>query len=269
MPKVKVNNVELFYNEFGNGKEALLFSHAFLVNNTMFQGQIDKLKNKFRCISYDQRGHGKSEVTQNGYELDNLVADAICLIEELNLAPIHFIGMSTGGFVGMRIAIRRPELIKSLILLGTSAEEEPKKTFIKNNMLLRVVKYLGWFPVINQVMPIMFHKTFLKDNSRQWEVKKWKNFVTNLNIKATFLFGKAIFGRDCILDKLSEINIPTAIIVGEKDVVTPPEYSRRMAERIPNALYFSIPDAGHFAAIEKPEEISNSMEEFYNQLGLK
>lgn len=268
MPKVKVNNVELFYNEFGKGKETLLFSHGFLVNNTMFQGQIDRLKDKYRCISYDHRGHGNSEVTPNGYELDNLVTDAVGLIEKLNIAPVHFIGMSTGGFVGMRIAIRRPDLLKSLILMNTSAEEEPKLPLLRNNILLLVVKYLGWFPVISQVMPIMFHRSFLKDKSRQQEIEKWKKIVTNQNRKVTYPFGKAIFGRDNVLDKLSKIDIPTAILISDKDIVTTPKYSKRMLETIPNALYFSIPDAGHFAAIEKPNEVANSMEEFYNKIVL-
>lgn len=268
MPKVKVNNVELYYQEFGNGKETLLFSHGYLMNNEMFKGQIDRLKNTFKCVAFDHRGHGKSEVTPTGYEMENLVTDAISLIDKLELDSVHFVGMSTGGFIGMRIAIRRPELLKSLILMDTSAEKESKKALKKNNALLWVVKNIGYFAVINQVMPILFHTTFLKDASRKSEVKKWRKIITNQKKKGIVPFGKGIFARDNVLERLSDIEIYTAIIVGNHDVPTPLQYSKNMVDIIPNAELFIIPNAGHSAAIEKPEEVTNVMKQFYSKIGL-
>ena len=268
MPKVKVNNVDIHYDEFGKGKETLLFSHGFLMNNTMFKGQIDAFKDNFRCISFDHRAHGKSEITTNGYELDNIVTDAICLIEQLKLDSVHFIGMSTGGFVGMRIAIRRPDLLKSLVLMDTSAETDGKFILMKNRLLLWTVKNTGWFLVINKVMSTLFHKSFLKNKSRQSEVKKWRNIVMNQNKKGMIHFGNMIFGRDSVLEKLSAVNIPTAVIVGENDVATPPEYSKRIVDTIPDSYYFTIPDAGHSAAVEKPGEVANAMREFYSKNGV-
>lgn len=268
MPKVKVNNVEIHYNESGRGKETLLFSHGYLMNSSMFKGQIDKFKDSFRCISFDHRGHGESEITTKGYELDNLVTDAICLIEKLELNAVHFIGMSTGGFVGMRIALRRPELLKSMILMDTSAEKDKKSTLKKNKLLLWIVKNIGWFPVIDNVMSILFHKSFLKDKSRQLEVKKWRKIIMSQNKKGMIPFGKMIFARDGVLEKLSVVNIPTAVIVGENDVATLPQYNKRIADMIPNSDYFTIPNAGHSSAVEKPEEVTNAMRVFYSKNGL-
>jgi 3-oxoadipate enol-lactonase len=268
MPKVRVNNVEIHYEESGKGKEVLVFSHGYFMNNTMFKSQIDALKNNFRCISFDHRGHGESEITTNGYELDNLVTDAICLIEKLELGSVHFIGMSTGGFVGMRLALRRPELLKSLILMNTSAEEEYKKEYKEKHLLLWIVKNIGWFPVIDLFMTVVFHKTFLKDKSRRAEVQKWRKIIMNQNKKGIIPFGKGIFARDRVLEKLSDVNVPTAVIVGENDVATPPELNKRIADVIPNAYYFTIPDAGHSAAIEKPEEVANAMRKFYSKIRL-
>lgn len=268
MPKVIVNNVEIHYDEFGEGKETLLFSHGYLMNNTMFKGQIDKFKDNFRCISFDHLGHGKSEIASHGYELDNLVTDAICLIEKLKLDSVHFIGMSTGGFVGMRIAIRRPELLKSMVLMDTSAEEEPKDKLRKNKLLLWIVKNIGWFPVIGQVMSILFHKSFLTDESRQAEVKKWRKIVTSHSRKGVIAFGEGIFARDSVLEKLSVINMPTAVIVGVNDVATLPEHNKKIADTIPNCDYFTIPDAGHSAAVEKPEEVTEAMRKFYSKIGI-
>ena len=133
MAKIKVNQVELYYHEVGTGKETLLFSHGYLMNHTMFEQQMAAFKDRFRCIAFDHRGHGRSEVPKSGYEMDNLVLDAICLIEALELGPVHFIGMSTGGFVGMRMAFRRPDLLQSLVLMNTSAEAESAKSLKQYN----------------------------------------------------------------------------------------------------------------------------------------
>lgn len=268
MPKVKVNNVLIHYQVIGKGKETLLFSHGYLMSNEMFKGQIDLFKDQFKCIAYDHRGHGKSEVTKDGYELDNLMTDAISLIGKLDLGPVHFIGMSTGGFIGMRIAIKRPELLKSLILMDTSAEEESKDALKKNNTLLWVVKHIGYFPVVDHVMPILFHDAFLKDKSRKSEVKKWRKIITSHKKKGIVPFGKGIFARDRFLEKLSEITIPTAVIVGENDVPTPPQHSKNIVDNIPNAELYTIPEAGHSSAVEKPLEVANAMRKFYSKVGL-
>jgi 3-oxoadipate enol-lactonase len=268
MPKITVNNVELNYESVGKGNDVILFSHGYLMNSTMFKGQIDSLKNQFRCITFDHRGHGKSEVTKDGYELDNLVTDTITLIEKLALESVHFVGMSTGGFVGMRIALHRPDLLKSMVLMDTSGEEEGKAAFIQNTLLLWIVKNIGWFSVRGQVMSILFHKTFRKDKSHKSEFDKWRNIITGQNKKGIVPFGKGIFARDRVLEKLSKIEVPTAVIVGEFDAAIPPEYSNRLAQTIPNAEHYNIPDAGHSAAIEKPLEVANAIKDFYSKIGV-
>lgn len=268
MNKVKVNNVELYYQSVGNESETILFSHGYLMNNTMFNGQIDVFKDRFRCVSFDHRGHGQSEVTKDGYELDNLVTDAISLIEALNMGPVHFAGMSTGGFVGMRIALRRADLLKSLVLMDTSAEAESEKAMKQYNLLLWMVKYVGWWAVIGQVMPILFHTSFLKDVARQAEVKKWRDIITGHSKKGMISFGKGIFARDSVLEQLAGLTLPVAVIVGEEDIATAPAYAQRMADVIPNAKLYKIPDAGHSAAVEKPTEVADAMRDFYTRAGI-
>lgn len=268
MATIEVNQVELHYHEVGTGKETLVFSHGYLMNHTMFEQQIAVFKDHFRCIAFDHRGHSQSEVTQSGYDLDNLVTDAIGLIEGLNLGPVHFVGMSTGGFVGMRIALRRPDLLRSLVLMDTSAEAESPKTLKKYHLLLWVLRYIGYFPVIGQVVPLLFHRSFLKNKTHRATVKQWRNIITSQNRPAMVAFGKGIFARTNILEQLSTVTIPTAVIIGEHDKATRPIHSERMAATIPNALYTVIPDAGHGAAIEKPEEVTEAMRQLYTSIGV-
>ena len=94
----------------------------------MFEAQVAYFSALgFRCITFDHRGQGRSGVTADGYDMDTLSEDAAALIEHLGVAPVHFAGLSMGGFVGMRLAARRPELLKTLMLLETSADGEPEE----------------------------------------------------------------------------------------------------------------------------------------------
>lgn len=121
MPTTKVNGAKLYYEDNGAGSQTIVFSHSLLFSCRMFDAQVEAFKNRYRCVAFDFRGQGQSEVTRYGYDMDTLSADAVALIEELNCAPCHFLGFSMGGFVGLRLAIRHPELLDSLILVDTSA----------------------------------------------------------------------------------------------------------------------------------------------------
>jgi pimeloyl-ACP methyl ester carboxylesterase len=238
------------------------------MNRTMYDGQIEAFQDQFRCIAYDHRGHGRSEAVTSSYEIDALVNDAIALIETLEIAPVHFVGMSTGGFVGLRLALNRPELLKSLVLIDTSADPEPKEKLSQYNLLLKIVNLIGWRPVIGRVMPILFYETFLKDPERQAEVKKWRNIITGHNTKAMTAFAQAIFYRDSVADQLKNIKTPTVVIVGKHDVATPTSYAQTMADRIHDCRLRVIPDAGHSSPIEKPRAVAEAMRVFYERVGI-
>lgn len=268
MSQIRVNNVELYYEETGSGSEAMLFSHGFLMDHTMYAAQIEAFKDEFRCVAYDHRGHGRSEAITSAYDLDALVDDAIALIESLELAPVHFVGMSTGGFVGLRLALRRPELLKSLVLIDTSADPEAKEKVSQYNLLLKTVNLVGWKPVIGRVMPILFYEVFLKDPQRQDEVKKWRNIITGHNTKAVTAFAKAIFYRDSVTDQLGTIKTPTVVIVGKHDAATPTTYAQTMADRIHDTRMRVIADAGHSSPVEKPRAVAEAMRGFYERVGI-
>ena len=126
MPRIAVRGADLHYEVSGAGPETVVFAHGLLWSGRLFDRQVEALATRYRCVTFDFRGHGRSEVTVDGYDMDSLAADAAALIEALGCAPCHFVGLSMGGFVGMRLAIRQPRLLRSLILLETSADPEPE-----------------------------------------------------------------------------------------------------------------------------------------------
>ena len=103
MPFVNANGVKLFYQDKGEGKETVVFAHGLLWSHRMFSEQVEVLSQHFRVIAYDHRGQGQSE-SKAPFDMETVAEDAIALIEQLNLGRVHFVGLSMGGFVGMRIA---------------------------------------------------------------------------------------------------------------------------------------------------------------------
>ena len=262
MPEVTVNGVTLFYEEMGAGADTVVFSHSYLVDSTHFAPQMQALSDRYRCIAYDHRGHGRSQVTQGGYDMENLYTDAVAFIEALQCPPCHFVGLSTGGFIGMRIGIRRPDLLKSLILMDTSADPEPEENVKQYKLLMVIVRWLSWWPAIGKVMPLFFTERFLRDPARQDEVKEWKRRITSGDKKAGIQFGKGIFSRAGVYDELSTISVPTLVVVGENDMATPVARAQRIAEKIPGAKLAIIPGAGHLCTVEEPAVVTGAIEEF-------
>jgi len=99
-------------------------------------------------------------------------------------------------------------------------------------------------------------------------VKNWRYIVTGHSRKGIVPFGKGVFSRNSVLEQLSDLSLSAAVIVGEQDIATTPEYAQRMADVIPNAKLYKIPDAGHLAAVEKPTEVADAMRDFYTNAGI-
>jgi pimeloyl-ACP methyl ester carboxylesterase len=262
MPEVTVNGVRLHYEEMGAGSETIVFSHSYLVDHTHFHPQMKALGKKYRCIGFDHRGHGKSEVTEGGYDMENLYADAVAFIEKLGCAPCHFVGLSTGGFIGLRLGVRRPDLLKSLVLMDTSADAESGGKLLQYKLMMIAVRLFGTGVVAGQVMKKMFAKKFLKDPERKHEAAEWKRRMIAADRLGMIRFGRGIFARQSVYDLIDKLETPTLVVVGEQDVSTTPDKARRIAGRIPGAKLVLIPDAGHLCTIEEPDAVTAALEEF-------
>ena len=193
MPTVNLNGAQIHFEDTGGEGEAVVFSHGLLFSGAMFEAQVLQLKDRYRCITFDHRGQGKSGVTDGGYDMDTLTSDAVELIKHLDAGPCHFVGLSMGGFVGMRLAARAPSLIKTLTLLETSADPEDPQYSPRYRMLNFVARWIGLWAAISRVMPIMFGRTFLADTQRAAEKARWSKAITgNDRIGIT----RAVRGRD-------------------------------------------------------------------------
>ena len=259
MANIQVKDVNIFYTDSGNGSETLVFSHGLLFNTHLFDYQVEALKDQYRCIAYDHPGQGRSTMPQKDFDMEHLYEYAAGLIETLNTGPVHFIGLSMGGFVAMRLAARRPDLIKSIILLDTSADTEPN-TF-KYSLLNNIVHFFSPKPVAGTILGIMFGKTFLADATRKAEREKWKQHLLQLPKNITRSVN-AVIKRKGVFDELRNIKCPVLVVCGAEDVATVPEKSHRIHNEIPGSILKIVPQAGHSSSIEQPGHITDAIRDF-------
>lgn len=259
MPYVDVNGTRLYYEAMGTGKPVILFSHGLLWSGQMFAAQVNYFAQQYTCITYDHRGQGRSPDSPEPFDMETIYADAVALIEALGCAPCHFVGLSMGGFVGMRLAARRPDLLRSCILLATSADAEPH--IWRYRMLNMVARLFGLRPVAAPVMKVLFGKTFLQTASKHPLRQYWQQQLL-ANRRSIVESVDAIIGRKSILHELGQIRIPMLILVGEEDLATPPEKSEQIKACVQHAVLHRIPAAGHSLSIESPEEVIRLMESF-------
>jgi 3-oxoadipate enol-lactonase len=262
MPHIVVNNVRLYYEDHGAGPQTILFAHGLLWSGKMFTKQVDVLRPRYRCITFDWRGQGQSSVTHDGYDMETLYADTVALMDALHIETCHVVGLSMGGFIGMRLAARRPDRVASLILIGTSADPEPTANIPKYRMLNLVARWLSLRLVAGRVMSIMFGQKFLTNPLRQHERAEWRRqLFANHRIGITQATS-GVIARQGVSDELQKIAVPTLILVGDQDVATVPATAQRMHERISHSQLVIIPGAGHTSTVEEPDAVNTAILEF-------
>jgi pimeloyl-ACP methyl ester carboxylesterase len=266
MPWLSVNGAQLYYEVTGNGEQTIVFAHGLLWSGEMFAAQVAAFSPRYRCVTFDFRGQGRSEVTASGYDMDTLARDAALLIERLVLGRVHFAGLSMGGFVALRLAARRPDLLRSAIVLESSADEEPKETVGRYKLLGNLGWLFGYEIVAGRVMPIMFGKTFMTDRSRKAERARWRKRLIHNDRNGIRRALKGVVERAPIYPELSGVRVPTLVIVGDEDVATVPAKAERIAAAVPGAELVVIPHAGHSSTIEEPAAVNAAIARFLERL---
>ncbi len=274
MPEALVNGARIHYLERGtpapraDGKPrpAIVFSHGLFWSGAMFEPQMSALGATHRCLAFDHRAQGQSERGARPVEMEALYEDAAALIEQLGLGPCHFVGLSMGGFLGMRLAARRPQLIRSLSLLNTAGDAEPRENVSRYRLLGVLARVLGIGPFGGIAMSKMFGKSFLADPARAEERSALRQrLVSNEKSRAVAsLF--AVVNREPVEAELARIAAPTLVIAGEEDISVAPARAQRTAAAIPGARFQLIPRAGHTSTLEEPQAVTAALRGFFEQV---
>lgn len=255
-----VNGTSLYLEDSGGPGPVVLFSHGLLLSCRMFDEQVASLRDRYRCVAYDHRGQGRSaDSHERAVSIETCTADAMALIEQLACGPVHFVGLSMGGFVGMRVAARRPDLVASLTLLNTSAEPEDPTHLPRYRTLSTIVRWFGPRIVMGRVMPILFGHAWLDDPQQQESRALWRRRL-NGNRRSIVRAVAGVLERDGVAHELGRITCPVGVAVGEEDVATPPALGRSIAMSIPGSTITVLPRGGHSSAIEQPHAVTRVIE---------
>lgn len=254
-----VNGLRLWVQDVGEG-EVICFSHGLLWSAQMYDAQVAALKGEYRCVAWDHRGQGRSD-GPDGDEasIEDCTADAIALIESLDVGAVHFVGLSMGGFVGMRIAARRPELVRSLALLGTAADPEPSANVGKYGRMNLAVRYVGvqsW--LADRVMPIMFGASFLADPDNVGAVREQRRRLRG-NDNSIYKAVNGVVRRGSVEAELQHIRCPTLVLWGTEDAAIARERAQALANGIGGAVWVEVPGAGHSSSVEQPDAVTAAL----------
>ena len=269
MPVIQVNGAGLYYTETGRRDgEAVVFSHGVLFDHTMFEHQIATLSDAgYRVIGFDWRGQGRSMAAgdEEAYSFESLAEDAYGLLQYLEVARCHWVGLSMGGMVAFHLYFKQPELFRSLTLIDTSADPEPSENIPRYAQLGQTFKAFGPVPALmDAINQVMFGADFKAHNPKAFE--RWSKVLADNNRDTIELLLSGVCKRPSVTQRLSEIKVPTLIMVGEKDVATTPDHSETMHREIKDSKLVYIPDAGHSSSVEQPEFVSNQLLQFLKSL---
>jgi 3-oxoadipate enol-lactonase len=263
--KTIINGIEAYYEDSGNSSALpIVLVHAFPLSHEMWQPQIDPLASKYRVISYDIRGHGKSGIGDGQYMLEFFVDDLIGLLDFLQLDKAVLCGLSMGGYIVLRAAERNPERIYAMILADTQSKSDSNEAKIKRTAAIKLLKTKGV-----QAYADSFAKgAFAPENysGKTDAVDKIKQIIqsnTPLGIGGAIL---ALAGRTDTTSFLSKVKIPTLIIVGESDALTPVSLSEEMRAQIPDSEMHVIGHAGHLSNLENPDEFNKHLLNFLDKI---
>lgn len=270
MAECEVNGCGFFYQDRGpqerRGLPVIVFVHGLLWDSTMFEHQLAALESNYRCIAIDLRGQGKTEVTEAGYSISDQAMDVQQIIEHLAIDQYHFVGLSMGGFIGMRLAAWEPGRVLSLTVIGSSAGPEPEKTQVKYRRLAWVARWFGISPIASRIMPIMFGSSFMSDIEKAEERQHW---LEKLKMNSKFGVQRATHGvieREDYRPRLELIYCPALIMVGDEDTATPRDKAEDIVEGIARAELCIIPRAGHSASIEQADLVTDTITAFLSKL---
>ncbi len=266
MPRLAVNGTELHVEDSGGQGEVVLFSHGLLFDTRLFEAQVEALRGRYRCVAYDHRGQGRSaDDRSRSIDMQTLTADAVALVAALRLAPVHFCGLSMGGFVGLRLAARHPELLRSLVLIDTSADAEPATNVPRYRALNLVARWCGLRLVAGRVMPILFARSFLGDPRNAARVAAQRRRLLG-NRRSIWRAVNGVIERESVAHELARVRVPTLVMVGDEDVATVPAKAEALRDAIAGATLVRIPRAGHSAPLENPTAVNAALTAFLETL---
>lgn len=242
----------------------VVFIHGFPFDHEMWRPQLDAVSKTHRAIAYDLRGHGMSFVGDGQFTIEGHVNDLLGLLDSLNISRCVVAGLSMGGYIALRALERNPERFSAAVLCDTRSEADGNEGKLKRFSAVANVKKNGSIEFAKGFVQVAFApQSFATRAEAIQRITKTIEHTPPLSIAGTQL---ALASRTDTTGSLANIAVPTLILVGENDTITPPTASQAMHEKIPGSKLHIIPNAGHVSNLENPEEFNRHLLVFLKQV---
>jgi pimeloyl-ACP methyl ester carboxylesterase len=262
MARYSVQGVELHVEDRGIGTPLLLV-HGFPLDHSMWRHQIEDLSRNYRVIAPDMRGFGKSGATPGTVTMREFATDLSALLLAMRISePVVLCGLSMGGYIAFQFAEHYRDQLRALILCDTKAAADSEEARQTRYKMADLVTRSGT-GILAESMPAKLFAAGHLGSELDLQTRDVIRRANPLGVAAAQL---GMAARPDVTARLSAIDVPTLVIVGDEDVITPPAEMNSMAEKIPGARFVSIPGAGHMAPLENPGLVNAAMREFLGTL---
>jgi 3-oxoadipate enol-lactonase len=249
----------LYVEEHGEGQPLLLLE-GLGQSLWAWREQIPVFARRFRTIAFDTRGTGRSPVPEEPYGIDELAQDAADVLDGRTGCVV---GLSMGGYVALTLALARPELVRSLVLIGTGAggpDRVPRPQHVRDAYAAAIA--LPFDEYGRRTMPLTFSPGWAERNPRRFEeilAARLEHPTPDVTLDAHLHACYGFYARACEVER---IDAPALVVHGDADVIVPVENGRMLASRLPNARYVELPGRGHNVQLEDPATINRLVLEF-------
>lgn len=258
MPYARVNGNMLFYREAGEGPAAV-FIHGFPLDHSLWLDQLKGLAHVRRCIALDLRGFGRSDpIVDPVLSMEMLADDVAGLLEALDVVNADVVGLSMGGYVALALCALRPQMVRSVALIGTKASaDSPEARAARDAMADRILDG-GRSALADEMAPLLLGRA----PSRRAQARL-RSMIEGTRYETLVAALEGMKERPDRTDLLGTISVPSVVIAGDEDALMPLEVQRDMAARIPGARTTVVTHAGHLTAIEQPDAVNHALIELF------
>ena len=259
----KLINGLLVHLEGQENAKAIIFVHGFPYDSNMWRSQIDEFSKKYFCVSFDIRGLGESAVEDGQFTMEKFVDDLELIIIELKLNKPVICGLSMGGYISLRAMERMQNKFSGLILCDTKSEADDNQGKLKRSAAIQQINSGKYDEFIETFVRNCFGDKFVQEYSQEYQkVVERSKKNSPLGVKGCLL---AMAGRTDTTESLVNISIPTLVICGSDDKLSPPAVMKKLSEKILNGKFVLIEEAGHMTPIEKPDEVNSAIRNFLSE----
>lgn len=265
MKRVFARNLEFGVLDQGQGMP-VLFVHGFPLNHTMWNAQLPVFAERYRVIAPDLRGFGSSVDTEGAVSMEDFADDLAAILDHLQVRePMVYCGLSMGGYIAWQFVRKYRQRLRGLVLCDTRAAADTPEAAAGRLKMAEQVIADGTQPVAESMVSKALSPRSMSE--RPEVVAAVKGMILSSDPTGVAAAQRGMANRPDASDQPGQIDLPTLVMVGADDALTPVEEMRRIAGEIPQARLVVIPDAGHLSPMENPQAFNAALAEFLNRLG--